>query len=160
MGVRARQHRKRHATEALPVSEVTLRLADAVVHLDHGMGMLRGLEAVEAADVTSETIRLEYARKQTLLAPIDEIDRIWRYGTGASRVKLDGLDGGGWAKRRAQVEEHVAQTARALVEEAQAKEKAKAPVLRPPPRDYARFAARFPFTETEDPGAGNRGDIA
>ena len=150
MGVRVRQHREQRATQALPASEVTLRLGDAVVHLDHGMGILRGLETVEAADVTSETIKLDYARKETLLAPIDEIGRIWRYATGSSGVRLDGLNGEGWAKRRAQVEEQVAQTARALVEMARAKEKAEAPVLRPPPRDYTRFAARFPFTETED----------
>ncbi len=60
------------------------------------------------------------------------------------------MNADGWATRRAQVKEHVAQTARALVEMAWAKEKAQAPALRPPPRDYARFAARFPFTETED----------
>ena len=150
MGVPVRRHAERHATESLPVSEVSLRLGDAVIHIDHGMGTLRGLETVEAADVTSETIKLDYARNQALLAPIEEIGRIWRYGTEASRVRLDGLDGEGWAKRRAQVEEQVAQTARALVEMARAKEKAEAPVLRPPPRDYTRFAARFPFTETED----------
>jgi len=82
------------------------------------------------ADVTSETIKLDYARKEALLAPIDEIGRIWRYGTEASGIKLDGLDGEGWAKRRAQVEEQLAQTARALVEMARVKEMAKAPELR------------------------------
>ncbi len=150
VGVPARRHAERRAAEALPASEAALRLGDAVIHLDHGMGILRGLETVEAAEVTSETIKLDYARNQALLAPIDEIGRIWRYGTEASRVRLDGLNGDGWATRRAQVEEQVAQTARALVEMARLKEKAEAPVLRPPPRDYARFAARFPFTETED----------
>jgi transcription-repair coupling factor (superfamily II helicase) len=150
MGVRARRHTEQRATEALPANEVSLRLGDAVVHLDHGLGVLRGLETVEAADVTSETIKLGYARKKALLAPIDEISRIWRYGTEASGVTLDSLDREGWAKRRAQVEEHVAQTAHALVEMARAKEEDEAPVLRPPPRDYARFAARFPFTETAD----------
>ena len=65
MGVPARRHTERHATEALPASEVVLHLGDAVIHLDHGMGVLRGLETVEAADVTSETIKLDYARNQT-----------------------------------------------------------------------------------------------
>ncbi len=150
MGVPTRQHTEQRRTETLPASEVTLRLGDAVVHLDHGMGVLRGLETVEAADVTSETIKLDYAGKKSLLAPIDQIGRIWRYGTGTSAVKLDSLDGGGWETRRAQVEKHVAQTARALVEVARAKEHATAPVLRAAPRDYNRVAARFPFTETED----------
>jgi transcription-repair coupling factor (superfamily II helicase) len=93
MGVPARRHTERRATEALPGSEVTLRLGDAVIHLDHGMGILRGLETVETADVTSETIKLDYARKEALLAPIDEIGRIWRYGTEVSGIRLDGLDG-------------------------------------------------------------------
>jgi transcription-repair coupling factor (superfamily II helicase) len=44
----------------------------------------------------------------------------------------------------------VVQRTGALVEMARVKEKAKSPVLQPPPRDYTRFAARFPFAETED----------
>src|SRR2546430_16193900 len=41
MGVRARRHTEQRATEALPANEVSLRLGDAVVHLDHGLGVLR-----------------------------------------------------------------------------------------------------------------------
>ncbi len=89
MGVPARRHTERRATEALPVSEATLRLGDAVIHLDHGMGILRGLETVEAADVTSETIKLDYARNHALLAPIDEVGQSG--GMGRKRPELGSM---------------------------------------------------------------------
>ena len=60
------------------------------------------------------------------------------------------MSGDVWPKRRAEVEQQIAQTARSLVELARNREMAGAQVLRPPGREYARFAARFPFTETED----------
>jgi transcription-repair coupling factor (superfamily II helicase) len=150
-GVRTRgpAHQQR-ATDELSPGELRLRLGDWVIHLDHGMGILRGLETVEAGGAPSEVIKLEYAADTNLLAPIDEIGRIWRYGAEESGVTLDRLDGEGWAKRRAAVEEHVAKTAHALLALARAREKAAAPALVPPRPDYARFAARFPFAETED----------
>jgi transcription-repair coupling factor (superfamily II helicase) len=150
-GVRTRGlAQQQRTTDDLSVGELRFRLGDAVIHLDHGVGILRGLETIQAGDVTNEVIKLEYAGDTSLLAPIDEIGRIWRYGAEGSGVALDRLEGDGWAKRRAAVEEQVAKTAHALLQLAQAKEKATAPKLAPPRRDYARFAARFPFTETED----------
>jgi transcription-repair coupling factor (superfamily II helicase) len=149
-GTRDREQIDQPTAAGLPSGELIFRIGDAVIHLDHGMGVLHGLETVDAGDVASEVIKLDYAGDASLLVPIDEINRIWRYGAEASTVTLDRLDGEGWPKRRAAVEEHVSETARALFELARAREAAAAPVLRPPRREYARFAARFPFAETED----------
>jgi transcription-repair coupling factor (superfamily II helicase) len=149
-GVPVRERGSTRPSGGLPLGEIELRLGDVVVHVDHGMGVLRRLETVESGDATSEVVRLDYAGDTTLLVPIDEIGRIWRYGAEASGVTLDRLNGERWASRRAEVEKQIAQTAQALVKLARARERAEAPVLRPPRREYARFAARFPFTETED----------
>src|SRR5205823_5798978 len=139
-GVRTRGSAEQKRTkDDLSAGELRFRLGDAVIHFDHGMGILRGLETVDAGGAISEVIKLEYAGETSLLAPIDEICRIWRYGAEESAVTLDRLDGEGWAKRRAAVEEQVAKTARALMALAQARENASAPALVPPHHDYARF---------------------
>jgi transcription-repair coupling factor (superfamily II helicase) len=150
MGFQTRGSAARSAAENPLAGGVNLRLGDAVIHIDHGMGVLRGLETIEADEVASEVVKLDYVGDTSLFAPIDEISRIWRYEAEGSGVVLDRLDGEGWAKRRAAVEEQVAQTARALLDLARTREEMAAPVLRPPRREYGRFGARFPFTETED----------
>ncbi|MBP0443619.1 DEAD/DEAH box helicase [Roseomonas sp. SSH11] len=144
----------RHAT---PERERILRLAgtglqpgDAVIHLDHGLGALRGVEPVTIRDVTLDCLKLEYAGGATQLVPLDEMDRIWRYGAEAEGVSLDRLDGEAWARRRAEVEAQIAGTAEALVARTREEEQRRAPVLKARGAAYDRFCARFPFTLTED----------
>jgi transcription-repair coupling factor (superfamily II helicase) len=84
------------------------------------------------------------------LVPVEEADRLWRYGAEAEAVTLDKLDGSSWAKRRGDIDLAVAQTARQLVQLAAERDARTAPVLSPPVSDYERFAAGFPFTETPD----------
>jgi transcription-repair coupling factor (superfamily II helicase) len=124
------------------------------------MGVLRGLETIEAGEAASEVVKLGYAGDAALFAPIDEITRIWRYGAEGSGVALDRLDGEGWAKRRAAVEEQVAQTARALVELARAREQMVAPVLQPARREYGRFGCALPVHRNRGPDPSHRGDPA
>jgi transcription-repair coupling factor (superfamily II helicase) len=135
-----------------------LRPGDVVIHIEHGLGVLRGLETVpsaggDAAGAVSgggDCLRIDYAGDDTLLVPVEEIGRVWRYGADEGAVSLDRLDGEGWKKRRVQVEADIAETARALVAAARERAKATAPSFHPPRRAYERFVARFPFAETAD----------
>jgi transcription-repair coupling factor (superfamily II helicase) len=113
------------------------------------MGLLQDLETVATGAEAVDTIRLAYADDDKLMAPVAELDRIWRYGAGDT-VTLDRLEGEAWPKRRAKIEAEIADTARRLVELAREREAKTAPKLVPPRPDYERFVARFPFTETPD----------
>ena len=123
---------------------------DAVVHLEHGLGALRGVETIDLDGVAQDCLRLEYAGGATELVPGEEVDQLWRYGAGAESVTLDRLGGEAWPKRRAEVEAQIAETARAMLAMAHERETCKAPVLRPPRAAYQRFANGFPFTPTAD----------
>ncbi|WP_091737696.1 DEAD/DEAH box helicase [Phenylobacterium immobile] len=133
--------------------EPELRLGDVVIHEDHGVGVLRALEPVEVAGVEREVLKLEYYGGAHVLAPIEEIGRIWRYGAEEAAVTLDRLKGDGWIKRRAEVSRHIDETARTLVEMAKAREAAECPAIVPPKAAYAKFAARFAYPETPDQAA-------
>ena len=76
-------------------------------------------------------------------------DRIWRYGAGDA-VALDRLDGEAWLKRRARIEGEITETAQRLVALTRERKARSAPKLIAPSRDYERFVARFPFSETPD----------
>jgi transcription-repair coupling factor (superfamily II helicase) len=132
--------------------EPDLRPGDVVLHEDHGIGVVRALETVEIDGVSHDTLRLDYHGGSSVLAPIDEIGRIWRYGAEEEAVSLDRLKGEAWPKRRAQVNRHLEEAALRLVELAKMRAAATcAPIS--PPAGYARFAARFGYPETPDQAA-------
>lgn len=123
---------------------------DAVVHLDHGMGVLRSLETVGEAGAL-ETARFDYAGGADLLSPVDDLSRVWRY-SGGQDVALDRLHGEGWAKRRGRILADIGETARELVSIAMRKADAPAPKLVPPPAEFERFCGGFPYPLTPDQG--------
>ncbi|MBI1682891.1 DEAD/DEAH box helicase [Caulobacter hibisci] len=139
------------ATDIL--SEPDLRIGDVVLHEDHGVGVLRDLKTVEIDGLDRDTLQLEYHGGASVLAPIEEIGRIWRYGAEASAVTLDRLKGDGWQARRAQVSHQVDETAVQLVALAKARQARTCEPIVPPKAAYAKFAARFAYPETPDQSA-------
>jgi len=136
-------------TAALTHRGGDIRRGDVVVHEDHGVGRVVGLE-VDPSDPRSETIALEYAGGSRRLVPVREATRIWRYGADADAVSLDKLDGSSWDKRRADIAAAVDANARALLALAEERASLTAPVLDPDPALYERFVSAFPFNETAD----------
>lgn len=141
--------RKAQGRDALAADQ-DLRLGDIVLHEDHGVGVLRDLETLDLDGQARDALRLEYHGGASVLAPIEEIGRIWRYGAEAAAVTLDRLTGDGWAKRRAEVSRHIDAAAAQLISLAQARDARTCPPLEPPKAAYARFAARFAYPETVD----------
>ncbi len=129
-----------------------LTVGEAVVHLDHGLALLRGAEPIDTPDGPAEAVRLEFRGGDTLLVPTEDLGRVWRYGAGGT-VALDGLNSGSWERRRDEVAREVARTAGELVRRVGERLAAPAPALVPPAAAYERFAARFPYAETPDQAA-------
>jgi transcription-repair coupling factor (superfamily II helicase) len=150
LGSRAQGADEKSAAIAPWQAEVELRFGDLVVHVDHGVGVLRCLEQIQTPQASGEAIRLAYAKDAGLLVPADEADRLWRYGSQEGAVALDRLNTQGWTTRRTRIEAALEKTARALIASAAERERLEAAKLVPPSREYERFVARFPFAETAD----------
>ena len=125
-----------------------LRTGDVVVHEEHGICVVESLEPL--AEDGGDAIVLRFAGDTRRMVAVTEAARIWRYGADEDAVTLDKLDGSSWEKRRREVDEAVAQTARKLIAMAEERLAKTAPELEPDAAAYERFAARFPFTETAD----------
>ena len=138
---------------ANPFGETELRVGDVVIHEDHGLGVLQALESIEADGVARDVLRLEYHGGATILSPVEEFARIWRYGSEADAVTLDRLNTQAWIKRRAELSAQIDATAAAMVEHAKARAAVTTPALTPPRAAYERFAAGFPFPESVDQAA-------
>lgn len=126
-----------------------IRAGDIVVHEDHGVAKVVGLEPAPG-DPVGEVIALEYGGGDRRLVPAREAGRIWRYGADDDAIRLDKLDGSSWQKRRASVDEAVAAGARGLLALAEQRSQLAAPMIDPDPALYERFVATFPFNETAD----------
>jgi transcription-repair coupling factor (superfamily II helicase) len=147
----SRLHETQSAQELL--APVELRVGDVVVHEDHGVGILRDLTRIDVDGVAQDTIRLEYHGEASLLVPIEDFSKLWRYGAEPDAVTLDRLNTDAWHKKRASVSAEIDEAAARLAELAEAPLNAKAPALRPPKQAYQRLAARFPYAETPDQAA-------
>ncbi|MFN3674797.1 MAG: helicase-related protein [Sphingomonas pseudosanguinis] len=140
-----------HVEPAL-LQPADIRIGDTVIHEDHGIGIVAGLERLARDDATAggDAIKLTYARDAVRLVPVADADRLWRYGAEDDAVTLDTLDGKSWQERRIGIDAAIADTARGLTALAEARGDRTAPVLDPEPAAYERFAAGFPFSETPD----------
>jgi transcription-repair coupling factor (superfamily II helicase) len=138
------------ASGASAFGETTLRPGDAVIHAEHGLGILKGVETVAVGDQVEDCLAIEYAKGTKLLVPADEADLLWRYGSGGADLSLDRLGGDDWKKRSAEIAAQMAETARGLVRLTRERERRGAPRLVPPGNAYRRFVRRFAHRETPD----------
>jgi transcription-repair coupling factor (superfamily II helicase) len=154
LGSRARHLQPMARQHAAPDAEIRPLPGSAVVHLQRGLALLRGLELVSAPDVSPrEMIRLQFADDEAILVPIGELALIWPYARDPSGVRLDDADGRSWAARCLRAEREIDSTAAALSELIRARRRTQAPRIIAPAVAYERFVARFPYLATPDQAA-------
>jgi len=125
-------------------------IGDVVIHEDHGLAVIAGLSRPSGSSAVVEAIELEYGGGARRLVPVEEADRIWRYGADRSAVTLDGLDGASWRKRRLIIDKAMTETAAEMTRLAKENAKRKGIKIEPDPGAYADFVTGFPFSETPD----------
>lgn len=140
--------RKKRRAENFLRDTQTLTPGDLVVHVEHGIGRYTGLETVQALGVPHDCVALEYAGGDRLFLPVENIELLSRYGH--EEGLLDKLGGGAWQARKARLKERIRQIADRLMRVAAERLLRPAPVLEPERHELESFAARFPYTETED----------
>ncbi|PWE54150.1 hypothetical protein DEM27_21975 [Metarhizobium album] len=130
------------------LKEPQIQLGDVVVHEDHGVGILKALETVQVDGTGQDAARLEYRDGASILVPMSEFGKLWRYGSSPETVSLDRLHTEAWAKRRAAIDKDIGKAARHLRRLAKARRETTAEVFAPPQKAYAEFVRRFPYSET------------
>ncbi|MGE0718604.1 MAG: DEAD/DEAH box helicase, partial [Alphaproteobacteria bacterium] len=141
----------------LPGGSEGFRVGDLLLHLDHGLGQLEGIDRVEwLPGRFREAIRLRYAGERRLIVPVSELAAVWRYGGAADGVALHRLDDEEWAGRRRVLEAEIADTAAHLLKLVRARRRRRAPRLEADDAAYERFCAGFPFPLSDDQAAAIR----
>jgi transcription-repair coupling factor (superfamily II helicase) len=154
-GERAAQRRRRTALgrdpETILKNLAELKVGDAVVHEEHGIGRYLGLQILDVGDGPTEFLTIEYAGGDKLYVPVLSLHLIGRYtGTDPEHAPLHRLGGDAWekARRRAMEKAHDAAAEILAVQALRAARQGRAF----PRHDahYQVFADAFPFEETPD----------
>ena len=128
-----------------------LLVGDYVVHIEHGIGVYRGLAKLTLEGVEREYLHLDYAEGDKLYVPADQIDRVSRYiGVGEAAPTLTRLSGMDWERAKSRAKKAVQQIARDLLDLYAAREFAPGYAFPPDTPWQSELEASFPYIETPD----------
>jgi transcription-repair coupling factor (superfamily II helicase) len=128
-----------------------LAVGDYVVHVDHGIGVFRGLQKMELGGPEREYLLIEYAHGDRLYVPVHQIDRLSRYvAPGGHTPTLHRLGTAEWSQVKERTQRAVADIARELLELYAAREVVSGHAYSEDTPWQHEFEAAFPYVETED----------
>ena len=128
-----------------------LKQDDFVVHLDHGIGVYRGLKFLKVAGVEGEFLHLEYEGGDRLYLPVDRINIVQKYiGGDGVQPSLDRLGGAAWERVKAKAKKSIFAMAEELVQLYALREAREGIAFAAPDALYREFEAAFEFEETND----------
>lgn len=124
---------------------------DYVVHVNHGIAIYRGIERVSSAGRERDYIKLEYAQKEWLFIPTEQVNLVQRYlgGEGKTPV-LDVLGGRTWQNKKEKARQSVEDLADMLLDLYSEREQSRGFRFSSDTEWQLDFEARFPYEETED----------
>jgi transcription-repair coupling factor (superfamily II helicase) len=149
-----RPRRYRQATTSAGVGSLTP--GDYVVHLEHGIGIYRGIQTIEVGGGAAiEVAILEYQRGDRLNVPLYRLDQIEPYRVATddeSRPppKIDRLGGSRWRKQRARTEAGIRQLAGELLELYAQRSVASGFAFPPDTRWQRELESSFLYEDTPD----------
>ncbi|MCC7019438.1 MAG: transcription-repair coupling factor [Ardenticatenales bacterium] len=147
-----RRRSRRAAEEASRADEFAeFQVGDHVVHVEHGIGVFRGLVRMQVGQAERDYLHLEYAAGDTLFVPTHQADRVARYvGAGEVSPSVTRLGTADWERAKARARREVEDIAEELLALYARREVAHRAAFAPDTAWQAEMEASFPFLETDD----------
>ncbi|MBK7327755.1 MAG: DEAD/DEAH box helicase [Dehalococcoidia bacterium] len=146
---RRRPTRNRASIRADLVS--TLEIGDYLVHADHGIARYAGLVRRSVDGVEREYLELQYADRDRLYVPADQLESVSRYvGPTDHPPSLTKLGSQEWARAKRRVKQAVVELAQELLELYAKRELARGHAFGADNAWQMEMEAAFPFVETQD----------
>ncbi|WGE33295.1 transcription-repair coupling factor [Actinobacillus genomosp. 1] len=148
---RAEKNRKTVNPDTLIRNLAELKIGQAVVHLENGVGRYAGLTVLDAGGIKAEYLVLLYANEAKLYVPVASLHLISRYIGGADETApLHKLGSEAWAKTRQKAAEKIRDVAAELLDVYAKRESQKGFAFTYDRDSFMQFSHTFPFEETED----------
>ncbi len=152
LGFRPEGRRRREAPVPTDLTSLAdLKEGDFVVHLDHGIGLYRGLVKLTVGAEVNDFLELEYQGGDRLYLPVDRLHLVQKYlGVEGVSPRLERLGGKSWERTKKRVKKAVEKIARELVELYALRRVLPGHHFTPPDPVFREFEATFEYEETPD----------
>ena len=123
-----------------------------MVHVNHGIGVYRGIKKIENKGVIKDYIVIGYDKGDTLYVPCPQLDLISKYiGSAENKaIKLNRLGSPSWERAKAKVRDQSKELAKELIELYARRLNAPGFAFSPDNEWMREFEQRFEFDETDD----------
>lgn len=147
----SQKNRKTVNPDTLIRNLAELKIGQAVVHLEHGVGRYAGLTTLDAGGIKVEYLVLNYANEAKLYVPVASLHLISRYIGGADETApLHKLGSEAWVKTRQKAAEKIRDVAAELLDVYAKRESQKGFAFHYDRDSFIQFSHSFPFKETFD----------
>ncbi|QLB40171.1 transcription-repair coupling factor [Mannheimia pernigra] len=148
---RREKNRKTVNPDTLIRNLAELKIGQAVVHLENGVGRYGGLTVLEAGGMKAEYLVLHYANDAKLYVPVASLHLISRYIGGTEETApLHKLGSEAWVKTRQKVAEKIRDVAADLLDIYAKRESQTGFAFQYDKTEFDQFSASFPYEETDD----------
>ena len=128
-----------------------LKLGDYVVHVNHGIGVYKGIKQLEVHGHKRDYLELSYNSGDTLYVPVEQLDLVQKYiGSEGKAPKISKLGGLEWIKAKNKVKKSIADIAEELVKLYATRATLKGYTYSKDTVWQKQFEEEFPFQETPD----------
>ncbi|MGH7428683.1 MAG: CarD family transcriptional regulator, partial [Candidatus Methylomirabilaceae bacterium] len=126
-----------------------LAYGDYIVHVDHGIGIYKGLRQLHAGGMEGDYLLLAYADNAKLYVPANRLQLVHRYlGADGDAPALDRLGGTSWARAKERVKTSIREMARELLTLYAARQVIVGHAFPPDTPWQREFEVGFPYEET------------
>jgi transcription-repair coupling factor (superfamily II helicase) len=153
---RARRRQAAHEEAPRDLAEVLddfleLEPGDYVVHLQHGIARLKGIERLTRDGRSGEFLSLEFAEGTVLHVPVTNADVVQKYiGARGQAPALSRLHSSAWSERKLRAQQSVLRLASDMLELNALRAQEAGHASRPDGLEMADYEAACPFRDTPD----------
>ncbi|CAM2859424.1 transcription-repair coupling factor [Hathewaya histolytica] len=128
-----------------------LKLGDYVVHVNHGIGVYRGIKQLEVGNHKKDYLQVAYGGNDILYVPVEQLDLVQKYiGSEGKSPKVTKLSSAEWTKAKRKVKKSIEDIAEELIKLYAARSILKGYAFSKDTVWQKQFEEEFPFQETPD----------
>ncbi len=128
-----------------------LNIGDYVVHINHGIGIFKGVEKITLDGISKDYVKIGFADGGNIYAPTNQLDLVQKYiGKDAKNIKLNKLGGAEWKKTTERAKKAVVVLAKELLRLYAEREASKGYVYSEDTVWQREFEDAFLYNETDD----------
>jgi len=128
-----------------------LKPGDYVVHVNHGIGVYKGVKQLELQGFKKDYLELGYTGNDTLFVPVEQLDMVQKYiGSEGKAPKINKLGNSEWSKAKSKAKRSIEEVAEDLVKLYAVRSTVKGFRFTKDTVWQKQFEEEFPYDETED----------